>query len=177
LANPTAGCGVQQTREPSKDGSSDPSSAEETVEAGRNGKNGTSTGRGSPAPKSGRRPRREWTQATVVSAKGRIDEPHERSPTTGLGLRAEPSALDRANRDVSQEESCPSLDPTRSTHGEVEKAKRSTSHGVSATTRHGFGHGFEVALELWHCNLWRSRVSVRRIRTGFVARNSVGESH
>lgn len=100
------------------------------------------------------------------AGEGAIDEPHERSPTTGRGLRAEPSALDRANRDVSEEESCPSLDPMRSTHGEVEKAKRPTLHDVSATTRHGFGRGCEIAFELWHCNLWRSWVPVRGFTPG-----------
>jgi hypothetical protein len=62
VANPRAGCGVQQTRTLSRVRPSGRASAEQTVEAGRNGKNGTSTARGSAGPKSWRRPGREWTQ-------------------------------------------------------------------------------------------------------------------
>lgn len=61
-ANPTAGCGVQQTRTASRAPSSEGASAEKTVEAGRNGKNGTSLEVGTSGPKSGRRSRWEWTQ-------------------------------------------------------------------------------------------------------------------
>jgi len=52
---------------------------------------------------------------------GAIDEPHERSPVAGFGLRATPRDADRANRYVSGEEPCRSLDPMRSTHGKAGK--------------------------------------------------------
>jgi hypothetical protein len=51
------------------------SAAEETAGAGRNGKSGARSGRGSPEPKSGRRPRREVDAATIVSAEGRSMNP------------------------------------------------------------------------------------------------------
>jgi len=120
MVNPTAGCRVQQTCRQSKGGSSDPPSAEETVEAGRNGKNGTSPGRGSPGPKPERRFRREWTQRRSCRRRG-IDEPHERSPVAGFDLRVAPRDADRANRYVSEQEPCRSLDPMRSTHGKAGK--------------------------------------------------------
>jgi hypothetical protein len=41
---------------------------------------------------------------TAMSVEERLDEPHERSPTSGYGLRAATGRLDRANRDVSEEE-------------------------------------------------------------------------
>ena len=148
MVNPTAGCRVQQTCGQSKGGSSDPPSAEETAEAGRNGKSGTSAGRGSPTPKSGRRLRREWTQTTVVSAKGRSMNPMRGVQPLGAAFGPNPVRWTARTGTSPRRSSCPSLDPMRSTHGEVEKAKRPTLHDVSATTRHGFGQGCEIAFEL-----------------------------
>jgi hypothetical protein len=51
-----------------------------------------------------------------------IDEPHERSPTVGLGLRAESDGMDRANRYASEEEVCRGLDPMRRTYDGMAKA-------------------------------------------------------
>jgi len=59
---------------------------------------------------------------TAMSAKGRIDEPHERSPTTGFSLRAVPCGADRANRYVSEEEARQGPIPMRSAYGAVVKA-------------------------------------------------------
>jgi hypothetical protein len=89
VVNPKAGCRVQQTCGLSRVWSSDWTSAEKTVGAGRNGKNGTCSERGSSGPKSGRRSRWEWTQGQCWQ-RG-IDEPHERSPSCGIGLRVGPT--------------------------------------------------------------------------------------
>lgn len=75
--------------------------AEKTIGAGRNGRDGTSSGRGSLGPKDERRLIWEWTQWQLCRRRGSIDEPHERSPTTGSGLRTAISGRDRANRCVS----------------------------------------------------------------------------
>lgn len=57
-----------------------------------------------------------------MSVKGRFDQPHERSPAAGLGLRAMSSRMDRANRYASEEEVWQGLDPVRSAYGAVVKA-------------------------------------------------------
>jgi len=63
VANPMAGCRVQQTcTVPRASLLARRSAAEETVGAGRNGKGGTCRGLGRPGPKNGPRLVREWTQ-------------------------------------------------------------------------------------------------------------------
>jgi len=59
---------------------------------------------------------------TTMSVEGQLDEPHERSPTVGRGLRAAPRGADRANRYASEEGAGQGLDPMRSAYGAVVKA-------------------------------------------------------
>jgi len=102
VVDPTAGCRVQQTCELPRDQVFGPGlAAEQTVEAGRNGKDGTSSRPGSLEPKDERRFIREWTQRQSCRRRGRIDEPHERSPPAGNDLRIALGGRDRANRCVS----------------------------------------------------------------------------
>jgi hypothetical protein len=101
---------------------------------------------------------------TVVSTKGRSMNPMRGvQPRTAFGPLP---ALDRANRYASVKESCRSLDPMRSIHDVVAKAKRTITYGVPATTRHCFGGGCEIALELRHANLERSWEPVRDLTPG-----------
>jgi hypothetical protein len=96
------GCRVQQTCRPSRLGSSDPGSAEKTVEAGRNGKDGTSEDLAVLAE--------AWAtvQAGVDAGDGRVGGGASMNPMRGVqllghGLRAVPGGSDRANRYVSEE--------------------------------------------------------------------------
>jgi len=68
VVDPPSGCRVQQTCALSKSSFFGMRTlAEQTVEAGRNGKNGTSLGRGGSRPKFGRRSGRELTQGQYVA--------------------------------------------------------------------------------------------------------------
>jgi len=136
-ANPTVGCRVQQTCElPRGQIFGSGFAAEQTVGAGRNGKDGTSLGPGSPGPKGERRFIREWTQRQCCRRRGRIDEPHERSPPAGSGLRTEPGGWDRANRCVSLKRSHKEVSTHHwSAQEKVVKAKRPTSSKAPVTTR------------------------------------------
>jgi len=75
------------------------------------------SGRGSPEPKSGRRPRRDVDAVTVVSAKGRSMNPKRGVQNVEVSLRVGWDGQDRANRYASEQERCRCLDPMRSIHG------------------------------------------------------------
>jgi len=122
VANSRTGCGVQQTRELSRVRSSGRTSAEETVGAGRNGKNGTCSERGSSGPKSRRRSGREWTQRRPCRWRSDSINPMRAVQPVGTAFGPSPTGSDRANRYVFEEEAGQGLDPMRNAHGVVRKA-------------------------------------------------------
>jgi len=166
LVNPMAGCGVQQTRRQSNElilGSvrcvGNRWSREERQERNAFGTWQSRT--------------EVWATAqagvgamTVVSAKGRTMNPKRGVRDGAVDLRVDRDAPDRANRYASEQERRRCLDPMRSIYGASGKGQRTTAHEVSATTRHRFGAGCEIALERRYCNLERSWGSVRRPTPG-----------
>jgi hypothetical protein len=141
VVNPMAGCGVQQTRRPSKGwifGSAlcggNRWSREERQERNAFGTWQSRT--------------EVWATAqagvdavTVVSAKGRSMNPMRGVRDVEVDLRVGWDGPDRANRYASEEEWRRSLDPMRSIYDTGGKGQRTTLYEVSVTTRHRLGPG------------------------------------
>ena len=106
---------------------------------------------------------------------GAIDEPHERSPTAGRGLRAAPHGLDRTNRDVSEVEAFLGLDPMRSAHGVVVMANDPPRTGCRG--RRATASAAAVKSPSSPDSLTTERRGVPQgTAHQFVARHSAGES-